>query len=40
VTGTYTIPEFTNCFIADIALGALISGPGNTISLDLANDAT
>jgi hypothetical protein len=40
VTGTYTIPEFTNCFVADIALGALISGPGNTISLDLANDAT
>ncbi|WP_410621221.1 hypothetical protein [Amycolatopsis sp. cmx-8-4] len=40
VKGTYTIPEFTNCFIADIALGALISGPGNTISLDLANDAT
>jgi hypothetical protein len=39
VTGTYTIPEFTNCFIADIALGALISGPGNTISLDLASDA-
>ncbi|GLY43746.1 hypothetical protein Amsp01_097690 [Amycolatopsis sp. NBRC 101858] len=36
VTGTYTIPEFKNCFIADLALGALISGPGNTISLDLA----
>jgi hypothetical protein len=37
VTGTYTIPDFKNCFIADLALGALVSGPGNTISLDLAS---
>jgi hypothetical protein len=37
VTGSYTIPEFSNCFIADLALGALVSGPGNTISLDLAS---
>ncbi|MET8994111.1 hypothetical protein [Amycolatopsis sp. Hca4] len=35
VGATYTIPEFSNCFIADLALGALVSGPGNTISLDL-----
>jgi hypothetical protein len=35
IGATYTIPEFTNCFIADLALGALVSGPGNTISLDL-----
>ncbi|WP_410641996.1 hypothetical protein [Amycolatopsis sp. lyj-346] len=35
VSATYTIPEFGNCFIADLALGALVSGPGNTISLDL-----
>ncbi|MEC3973727.1 hypothetical protein [Amycolatopsis sp. H20-H5] len=35
VKGSFTIPEFGNCFIADIALGALISGPDNTISLDL-----
>jgi hypothetical protein len=37
VTGTYTIPSFNNCFIADIALGALVSGPNNTIALDLAS---
>ncbi|MEV6826412.1 hypothetical protein [Amycolatopsis sp. NPDC051102] len=35
IGATYTIPEFTDCFIADLALGALVSGPGNTISLDL-----
>ncbi|OXM63839.1 hypothetical protein [Amycolatopsis vastitatis] len=35
LSSTYTIPEFNNCFIADLALGALVSGPGNTISLDL-----
>ncbi len=35
IAATYTIPEFGNCFIADLALGALVSGPGNTISLDL-----
>jgi hypothetical protein len=35
ISATYTIPEFNNCFIADLALGALVSGPGNTISLDL-----
>lgn len=39
VNGTYTIPEFTNCFIADLALGALVSGPGNTISLNLTSTA-
>ncbi|MCU1686448.1 MAG: hypothetical protein JWQ81_7187 [Amycolatopsis sp.] len=38
VTGTYTIPSFNNCFIADIALGALVSGSGNTIALDLASN--
>jgi hypothetical protein len=40
VGATYTIPEFSNCFIADLALGALVSGPGNTISLDLTSDAS
>jgi len=35
IGATYTIPEFNNCFIADLALGALVSGPGNTISLNL-----
>ena len=35
ISATYTIPEFTNCWIADLALGALFSGPGNTLSLDL-----
>ena len=39
VTGEYTIPEFNNCFITDIALGALVSGPGNTISLNLTSTA-
>ena len=39
VNGTYTIPEFTNCFIADVALGAFVSGPGNTISLNLTSTA-
>jgi|SRR6266496_1918649 len=38
LNATYTIPEFTNCFISDIALGALVSGPGNTISLNLATN--
>ncbi|GAA1983709.1 hypothetical protein [Amycolatopsis minnesotensis] len=38
VTGSYTIPSFKDCFIADIALGALVSGPGNTISLDLVSN--
>ncbi len=37
VNADYTIPEFTNCFIADVALGAMISGPGNTISLNLTS---
>jgi len=36
-TGTYTIPAFKDCFIADLALGALVSGPGNTISLNLTS---
>jgi hypothetical protein len=36
-TGTYTIPAFKDCFIADLALGAMVSGPGNTISLDLTS---
>jgi hypothetical protein len=40
VTGTYTIPSFNNCFIADIALGALVSGPNNTIALDLASTSS
>jgi hypothetical protein len=35
VSADYTIPEFTNCWVADIALGAMISGPGNKISLTL-----
>lgn len=35
VKGTYTIPDFTNCFVADLALGALVSGPNNTISLTM-----
>lgn len=38
VNGSYTIPSFKDCFIADIALGALVSGPGNTISLDLVSN--
>lgn len=37
-TGEFTIPAFKDCFIADIALGALISGPGNTISLTLTSN--
>ncbi|EOD66516.1 hypothetical protein [Amycolatopsis vancoresmycina] len=40
LTSTYTIPDFNNCFLADIALGALVSGPGNTISLDLTSDVS
>ncbi|ADJ43582.1 hypothetical protein AMES_1758 [Amycolatopsis mediterranei S699] len=40
LSSTYTIPEFNNCFLADIALGALVSGPGNTISLDLTSDVS
>jgi hypothetical protein len=36
-TGTYTIPSFKDCFIADLALGAMVSGPGNTISLNLTS---
>jgi hypothetical protein len=39
VTADYTIPEFTNCWVADIALGALVSGPGNTITLTLTPNA-
>ncbi|MYW96666.1 hypothetical protein G3I59_40180 [Amycolatopsis rubida] len=35
LAGNYTIPDFKNCFIADLALGALVSGPDNTISLTL-----
>ncbi|SDX53677.1 hypothetical protein SAMN05421504_10339 [Amycolatopsis xylanica] len=37
-TGEFTIPSFKDCFIADIALGALVSGPGNTISLTLTSN--
>ncbi|MCG3756853.1 hypothetical protein [Amycolatopsis sp. Poz14] len=37
LTGNYTIPDFKNCFIADLALGALVSGPDNTISLTLTS---
>jgi hypothetical protein len=38
-TGTYTIPAFKNCFIADLALGSLVSGPDNTISLTLTSNS-
>jgi hypothetical protein len=34
-SGTFTIPAFKDCFINDLALGALVSGPDNTITLDL-----
>ncbi|MFD2469523.1 hypothetical protein [Amycolatopsis silviterrae] len=37
LSGKYTIPDFKNCFIADLALGALVSGPDNTISLTLTS---
>jgi hypothetical protein len=40
VSADYTIPEFTNCWVADLALGALVSGPGNTINLTLTPNAT
>ncbi|GAA4530255.1 hypothetical protein [Amycolatopsis samaneae] len=35
MSGKYTIPEFTNCFIADIALGAMVSGPDNTLEFSM-----
>ncbi|MFE0025695.1 hypothetical protein [Amycolatopsis sp. NPDC059021] len=35
VSGSYTIPEFTNCFIADVALGAMVSGPDNALTLEM-----
>jgi len=37
-SGVFTIPEFKDCFINDLALGALISGPGNTINLNLKSN--
>ncbi|WP_086849617.1 hypothetical protein [Amycolatopsis kentuckyensis] len=40
VSADYTIPEFTNCWVADLALGAMVSGPGNTINLTLTPNAT
>jgi len=40
VSADYTIPEFTNCWIADIALGAMVSGPGNKINLTLTPNAS
>ncbi|MFD5245619.1 hypothetical protein ACFWIW_13790 [Amycolatopsis sp. NPDC058340] len=37
-SGTFTIPEFKDCFINDLALGALISGPDNTINLSMKSN--
>ncbi|MFK0247662.1 hypothetical protein ACIQUM_23450 [Amycolatopsis azurea] len=37
-SGTFTIPEFKDCFINDLALGALISGPDNKIELNLKSN--
>jgi hypothetical protein len=37
-TGTYTIPAFGGCLIANLALGALVSGPDNTISMTLTSN--
>jgi hypothetical protein len=37
-SGVFTIPEFKDCFINDLALGALISGPGNTIELSMKSN--
>ncbi len=31
-TGTYTIPDFTNCSASTLAINALIPGPGNTFT--------
>ncbi|MEV6908905.1 hypothetical protein [Amycolatopsis sp. NPDC051071] len=37
-SGVFTIPDFKDCFINDLALGALISGPGNTINLNMKSN--
>jgi hypothetical protein len=37
-SGTFTIPAFKDCFINDLALGSLISGPDNTINLSLKSN--
>jgi hypothetical protein len=37
-SGVFTIPSFKDCFISDLALGALVSGPGNTIDLTLTSN--
>ncbi|PXY24200.1 hypothetical protein [Prauserella flavalba] len=40
VSGTYTIPDFDNCTIFSWLLSSLVSGPDNTISLDLGRPVT
>lgn len=35
VSGTYTIPQFENCFLETLVINLTIPGPGNTISLTL-----
>lgn len=35
VSGTYTIPQFANCFLETLVINLTIPGPGNTISLTL-----
>ncbi|MCW2496661.1 hypothetical protein [Jatrophihabitans sp.] len=37
LTGTYTIGKFANCGLTTFLLNALLAGPGNTVSLTLAN---
>jgi hypothetical protein len=40
LTGTYTIPALKGCGIVTPLLSALATGPGNTISVTIANTAT
>ena len=35
MVGTYTIPSFTGCGVLTPLLSLLLSGPGNTMTLDL-----
>ncbi|MBP2477798.1 hypothetical protein JOF53_006670 [Crossiella equi] len=35
LSGSYTIPEFTNCHLAELLINFMIPGPDNTISLNL-----
>ncbi|WHT17515.1 hypothetical protein N8J89_30930 [Crossiella sp. CA-258035] len=35
LSGAYTIPEFSNCHLAELLINFMIPGPDNTISLNL-----